>query len=107
MHKMTIIHHNFNQAKSILRRIELRDLYACSGKIRVPKMLSETGTTHEDQRSDPIAGAQNHHNGHLWRAMQAMKLQPQGETVYDLLDHDAKQRITINDIWIEVCDITL
>ena len=95
------------QAKLILRRIELRDLYACSGKIRVPKMLSETGDVHGDQRSDPIAGAQKHHNGHLWRAMQAMKLQPQGETIYDLLDHDAKQRIKINDIWIEVCDITL
>ena len=95
MHKKIIIPCiiNFDQAKLILRRIELRDLYACSGRIRVPKMLSETG-----------AGDQKHHNGHLWRAMQAMKLQPQGETIYDLLDHDAKQRIKINDIWIEVCD---
>ena len=56
-------------------------------------MLSETGD-----------GDQNHHNGHLWRAMQAMKLQPQGETVYDLLDPGVKQRISVEDMWIEVCD---
>ena len=66
-------------------------------------MLSETRAG--DQRSDLItAGAQNHHNGRLWRAMQAMRRQPQGETIHDLLDHDAKQRITVKDMWIEVCD---
>jgi hypothetical protein len=97
------------QAKLILRRIELRDLYTCSGKIRVPKMLSDTRADHGDQRPDPIPGtyAQNHHNGHLWRAMQAMRRQPQGETIHDLLDRDVKQRINVKDMWIEVCDIVM
>ena len=57
-------------------------------------MLSETKHDSEDQ---------NYHNGSLWRAMQAMRLQPQGELIYHLLDENTKKKITVKDMWIEVC----
>ena len=46
-------------------------------------MLSETKHDSEDQ---------NYHNGSLWRAMQAMRLQPQGELIYHLLDENTKKK---------------
>ena len=60
-------------------------------------MLSETKHDTEDQP--------DHHNGRLWRAMQAMRLQPQGESIHCLLDENTKKRITVKDMWIEVCMI--
>lgn len=56
--------------------------------------------------SETRAGDQNHHNGYLWRAMQAMRRQPQGETIHALLDDNAKERIAVKDMWVEVRDIT-
>ena len=52
-----------------------------------------------------VSDAENHghHNGRLWRAMQSMKRQPQGESIYALLDETTKARIAVSDLWIEVC----
>ena len=47
-------------------------------------------------------GDNYHHNGRLWRAMQSMKRQPQGESIHALLDEVAKQRIAVTNLWIEV-----
>ena len=47
-------------------------------------------------------GDNHHHNGHLWRAMQSMKRQPQGESIHALLDEVAKERIAVRNLWIEV-----
>ena len=47
-------------------------------------------------------GDQHYHNGRLWRAMQALRRQPRGETIHDLLDENTKPRIAIKDMWIEV-----
>ena len=44
-----------------------------------------------------------HPNGKLWRAMEAMKLQPGGESIHVLLDETTKTRISISDLWVEVC----
>ena len=82
------------QAKQILRRVEVRDLYNCVWKLRVPKMLVGS--------CDANPG-DHHHNGHLWKAIRTMKVKYQGESIYALLDEDTKQRITINNLWIEVC----
>lgn len=47
------------------------------------------------------------HNGRLWRAMQSMKIQPQGESIHALLDEVTKRRISVGDLWIEVKSIIL
>ena len=80
------------KAKQILRRVEMRDLYNCVWKLRVPKMLA----------GDHDLGG-HHHNGHLWRVVNTMKVKSQGELIYALLDEGTKQRITLNNLWIEVC----
>ena len=53
-----------------------------------------------------LAGDHNlgthHHNGHLWSAVNTMKVRSQGESIYTLLDEGTKQRITLNNLWIEV-----
>ena len=54
-----------------------------------------------------LAGDHNlgdhHHNGHLWRAVNTMKVKSQGELIYTLLEEGTKQKITLNNLWIEVC----
>lgn len=50
---------------------------------------------------EPEAGDQ-HHNGRLWRAMQSLKCQPQGESIYALLGAEIRRRIAVQDLWIEV-----
>ena len=85
------------QAKSILRRIELRDLYTYVGKIRVPKRLSL-----EKIRDTAGQEDQNDSNDSLWRVMEAMRLQPHCELVHSFVDGNAKKRINIKDMWIEV-----
>ena len=80
------------KAKQILRRVEVRDLYNCVWKFRVPKML----TGGHDPAGD------HHHSGHFWRAMTRMKTKSQGESIHALLDEDIKRRITVNNLWVEV-----
>ena len=46
----------------------------------------------------------HHHNGHLWKAIRTMKVKYQGEPFFALLDEDTKQRITVDNLWIEVCN---
>ena len=71
----------------------MRDLYSCSWKVRVPKMLPAYQETESP-----------HPNGRLWRATEAMKLQPGGESIHTLLpDETTKRRIGISDLWVEVC----
>ena len=70
----------------------MRDLYNCSWKVRVPKMLPANQGT-----------GSPHPNARLWRAMEAMQLQPGGESIHALLDETIKNRITVRDLWVEVC----
>ena len=44
-----------------------------------------------------------HPNSQLWRAMEAMQLQPGGKSIHALLDGTTKNRIAIHDLWVEVC----
>lgn len=76
----------------ILRRVEVRDLYSCLWKVRVPKMYHEI--------------RDHQHNGRLWKAMNALKVQPQGESIHLLLDEVTKNRITVEDLWVEVCTLS-
>ena len=83
----------------------MRDLYNCSWKVRVPKMLpvnQETGSPHPHGGSNQETWSL-HPNGRLWRAMEAMQLQPGGESIHALLDETTKNRISISDLWVEVC----
>ena len=49
-----------------------------------------------------VSGDGHQHNERLWRAMQSMKIQPQGESIHALLDEVTKRRIDVGDLWIEV-----
>ena len=97
LHIRAYMHDVDIQAKQLLRRIEVRDLYNCSWKVRVPKMLPANQETDSHHPNDHPP------NGRLWRAMEAMKLQPGGESIHVLLDETTKTRITVNDLWVEVC----
>ena len=67
------------QAKEILRRIERRDLYHCSGRVRIPKK--------EDN---------------LWHSLMAMTIQPEGESIHEFLEQEKKQAIMKSQLWVPV-----
>ena len=93
-----IILYHAGQAKDILRRIETRDLYHCSWKIRIPKTLSSPSAAGEANVSSRDKGD----GDNLWRALMAMSKQPEGESINEFLAQEKKQEIKEKHLWVPV-----
>ena len=89
-----------------MKRIERRDLYHCSWKVRIPKKLHtlESGDNDDDRIHTATAGRE--HGDSLWRALIAMNRQPQGESIREFLEAEKKQTIQTSDLWVPVCTNT-
>ena len=83
------------QAKDILRRIETRDLYHCSWKVRIPKSQSAAGKAH-------VSNGEEGDGDNLWRALMAMSKQPEGESINEFLVQEKKQEIKEKHLWVPV-----
>ena len=108
MHALDTVYMYINciqvQAKELLRRIEERDLYHCSGKVRIPKKWP----TKQEVEHDCVAKTRRdseHNGGSLWRALMTMSRQPlsQGESIHEFLEAEKQETIKISDLWVSVC----
>ena len=85
------------QAKEILRRIETRDLYHCSGKVRIPKVFQGLLPTDSLKENES-----NKKENNLWRALVAMSKQPEGESITEFLALEKQGTIEEKDLWMPV-----
>ena len=92
-----------------MKRIEGRDLYHCSGKVRIPKK-SHTPES-DDNDNDDTASARREHakddGDSLWQALMAMSKQPQGVSIHEFLEAEKQQTIKTSDLWVPVCTNTV
>ena len=102
------------QAKEILRRIETRDLYHLSGKVRIPKVYRGSLIAEEDEskseedesksEEDKSKSEEGKSKGKdkLWRALEAMSKQPEGESINEFLTPEKQQTIEKKHLWVPV-----
>ena len=95
------------QAKEILRRIETRDLYHLSGKVRIPKVYRGSLIAKEDEsksEEDKSKSEEGKSKGKdkLWRALEAMSKQPEGESINEFLTPEKQQTIEKKHLWVPV-----
>ena len=84
------------QAKEILRRIETRDLYHFSGKVRIPKVFQGLLPT------DSFKENESKKENKLWRALVTMNKQPEGESITEFLAPEKQGTIEEKDLWMPV-----
>ena len=87
------MHDHVLQAKDILKRIEARDLYHCSWKVRIPKI---------SHPSIPGASQKVDDGGNLWRALMAIRKQPEGESINAFLTPEKQKTIKEKHLWVPV-----
>lgn len=91
------------QAKDTLKRIETRDLYHCSGKVRIPKTSQGSLPDNEHQPQNDEDASKNEDRGNkLWRALMAMSKQPEAEAIRQFLTPEKQQTIEKKDLWVPV-----
>ena len=87
-----------------MRRIETRDLYHCSTKIRIPK------TFKLQSPSDSGAGTANGSGGEgngFWKALMEMSKDPKGVSIYKFLAPKSQKEDEKEHLWVPVSAIIL
>ena len=89
-----MIKNNF-QAKALLKRIEERDLYHCSWKVRIPKKMGVDA----DLDYEMVSARKES----LWQALMSMHKLSFSESIYTFLEADKQNTFSIPDLWVPVC----
>lgn len=87
-----------------MKRLEVRDLYYCCWKVRIPKKQS-TKPNNVAEGDRTASGQQNGSEDQLWRHLMNLSKQPKGESIVDFLDEEKKETIKEEHLWVPVSDI--
>ena len=81
-----------------MRRIETRDLYHCSSKIRIPKTFklpSQSGSVNG-------YGKESNEENSFWKALMEISKDPDGVSIYEFLAPRSKKENEKEHLWVPV-----
>lgn len=89
-----------------MKRIETRDLYHCSCKIRIPKIFKLPLASPSDLVAGTViakwSGREGNGDTNFWKALMEMTKQPEGISIYKCLAPEKRSRDEKKHLWVPV-----